>query len=516
MIRKIVIVGGGSAGWLTAGILAAELNTSTDSNISITLVESTEVSTIGVGEGTWPTMRASLAKIGIPEAEFIRECSASFKQGSKFVGWRTGARDEFYYHPFTLPKGAFQCNLFAAWQRQYGGLSFADAVCIQSQTSEQALAPKQTGAPEYAGALNYGYHLDAGKFSALLQKHCVERLSVRHVVDHVIQVNSNDKGDIQSLSTRDFGAIEGDLFIDCSGSRSLLLGQHFKIPWVDQSRFSLNDRAVALQVPYVSNGANIASATIATAQSAGWTWDIGLSSRRGVGYVYSSAHISDDAAESELRDYVAKSIGVAKAAEITSRKLSIEAGHRREFWHRNCVALGMSAGFIEPLEASALALVELSANFIRDEFPLSCETMPIVAQRFNKVFTYRWQRVVEFLKLHYVLTKRRDTAYWRDVSATETLPDGLKEMLALWSNRAPHIRDFIHVEEIFPAASYQYVLYGMGFKPQQPSLAKASDNLELGLSNIAHIQSLVPKHMGALPTNRQLIDHIMKSDAPKA
>lgn len=516
MIKKIVIVGGGSAGWLTAGILAAEFNASAESNISITLVESSEVNTIGVGEGTWPTMRASLAKIGISESDFIKECSASFKQGSKFVGWRTGAKTDFYYHPFTLPKGAFQCNLFAAWQQRYSNLSFADAVCIQSQTSEQALAPKQLEAPDYAGALNYGYHLDAGKFGALLQKHCVEKLHVRQVVDHVTQVNSGEDGNIVSLNTKESGAIAGDLFIDCSGSHSLLLGQHFKVPLVDQSRFSINDRAVALQVPYVSDAANIASSTIATAQSSGWTWDIGLASRRGVGYVYSSAHISDDAAEGELRDYVAKSVGAAKAAEISSKKLPIEAGHRKEFWHRNCVAIGMSAGFIEPLEASALALVELSANFIRDEFPLTRETMPVVAKRFNRIFAYRWQRVVEFLKLHYVLTQRLDTEYWRNVSATESMPAGLQELLELWSNRAPHIRDFIQVEEIFPAASYQYVLYGMGFKPGQASLPKASDNLELGLSNIGHIQSLVPKHMAALPTNRQLINHIMEFGAPKA
>lgn len=516
MIKRLVIIGGGSAGWLTAGILAAEFNASAESNISITLVESAEVSTIGVGEGTWPTMRASLAKIGISETAFIKECSASFKQGSKFVGWRTGAQADFYYHPFTLPKGAFQCNLFAAWQQQYSGLSFSDAVCIQSQTSEQALAPKQMGAPDYAGALNYGYHLDAGKFGALLQKHCVEKLGVHHMVDHITHINSNDMGDIASVSTRECGEIEGDLFIDCSGSRSLLLGQHFNIPLIEQTRFSINDRAIALQVPYINDDANIASATIATAHSAGWTWDIGLSSRRGVGYVYSSAHISDDAAESELRGYVAKSVGPLKAAEITSRKLSIEAGHRQEFWHRNCVAVGMSAGFIEPLEASALALVELSANFIRDEFPLTRATMPLVARRFNKIFAYRWQRVVEFLKLHYVLTQRKDTDYWRDASASETIPDGLNELLSLWSNRAPHIRDFIQVEEIFPAASYQYVLYGMGFRPRQSSLPKASDNLELGLNNIAQIQSLVPKHMTALPTNRQLINHLMKMDASKA
>ena len=509
LVKRIVIVGGGTAGWLTAGVLAAEFN-KPGSLIQISLVESPEVKTIGVGEGTWPSMRGTLEKIGISETQFIRECSAAFKQGSKFVGWKNGRDDDFYYHPFTVPQGFSEANLPLAWQTEFAGLSFCDAVCAQGYVCERGLAPKQITTPEYAGVINYGYHLDAGKFAQLLQRHCTEKLGVTHIQDHVESVNSAENGDISSLQLKSSGEIEGDLFIDCSGTHCLLLGQHFRIPFLDKKALSINDTAMATQIPYREETTPIASPTIATAQSAGWTWDIGLSSRRGVGYVYSSAHITDEQAERELRRYLAKSIGEAKAEEASARKISIQAGHRQLFWHKNCVAVGMSAGFIEPLEASALALVELSANMIRDELPMTREGMAIVAERFNKIFLYRWQRIMEFLKLHYVLTQRTDTEYWRDVVHPETIPDDLKKALVLWHQRPPYYRDFPQVEEIFPSASYHYVLFGMGFLPDAQGIAKKSDRIDIARGNIRDNIEKSRKYSAGLPSNRDLITHIFR------
>jgi glycine/D-amino acid oxidase-like deaminating enzyme len=225
-VKKIVIVGGGTAGWLTAGILAAEYKDNHLPEIKIVLVESPEVSTIGVGEGTWPSMRATLRKIGISETDLITQCAASFKQGSKFVGWKNGKENDVYHHPFTIPNGYLECNLFAAWQSQFSHLPFADVVSVQSYVSESSCAPKQVTTPEYAGVVNYGYHLDAGKFGELLQRHCVSRLGVAHILDHVTHVTSASDGDINAIHTEKLGAIEGDLFIDCTGTACLLLGQH--------------------------------------------------------------------------------------------------------------------------------------------------------------------------------------------------------------------------------------------------------------------------------------------------
>lgn len=510
IIKQIVIVGGGSAGWLTAGIIAAQHATKTPGGIQVTLVESPDVNTIGVGEGTWPSMRNTLQTIGISETDFIRECSATFKQGSKFVGWKNGRADDFYYHPFTTPTAYTHSNLAAAWQSHFSHMPFADAMCEQSHICEAGRAPKQIATPEYAGVVNYGYHLDAGKFGQMLQQHCTATLGVKHVLDHVTHINSTANGDIESIATKNSGAIAGDLFIDCSGLSCLLLGQHFQIPFIDKKQFSLNDSALAIQTPYSDEDLAIASPTIATAQEAGWIWDIGLSSRRGTGHVYSCAHMSDEKAEQILRAYIAKSVGEKKAETLSCRKLSIRAGHRQKFWHRNCVAVGMSAGFIEPLEASALALVEMSASMISDEMPVTRAAMTVVEKRFNARFDYRWARVVDFLKLHYVLTQRTDSDYWRDASNPVSTPEHLQELLQLWRYRAPYFNDFIQSEEVFPSASYQYVLYGMGFETQMRGYAKQRDNLSTAIKTIETTLVKAPKYIDNLPTNRELIEHVLK------
>jgi tryptophan halogenase len=514
-IKQIVIIGGGSAGWLTAGILAAEHRTNTETGIQITLVESPDVNTIGVGEGTWPSMRNSLQTIGISETDFIRECSATFKQGSKFVGWKNGRADDFYYHPFTIPNGYTKSNLVSAWQSRFATISFADAMCEQSHLCEAQRAPKQINTPEYAGVANYGYHLDAGKFGVILQKHCTQKLGVKHVLDHVTYINSTTDGDIESVATKNSGNIAGDLFIDCSGLSCLLIGQHFQIPFVDKKEFSINDSALAIQAPYAEESSSIASPTIATAQDAGWIWDIGLSSRRGTGHVYSSAHITDEAAEKTLRAYIANSIGEKKAEALSCKKLSIRAGHRQKFWHKNCVAVGMSAGFIEPLEASALALVEMSANMISAEMPATRDAMAVVEKRFNARFNYRWARVIDFLKLHYVLTQRTDSDYWRDASNPKCVPENLQELLTLWRHRPPYFNDFIQNEEVFPSASYQYVLYGMGFGTEQSTYPKLKNDMALSVKTIEGTLNKVSKYIAGLPSNRELIEHILKHEMIK-
>lgn len=508
MIKNIVIVGGGAAGWLTAGIIAADYAKTESKYIRVTLVESPDISTIGVGEGTWPTMRTTLRRIGLSETDFIRFCNASFKQGSKFVGWKSGEVGDNYYHPFTIPLGYSDADFHEIWQQSYSELSYDRTANIQADVSDSSLAPKTIAMPEFGGALNYGYHLDAGKFGELLKEHCTRKLGVTYVSDNVVDVNTADSGLILSVQTKVNGNLSGDLFIDCSGTHCLLLGKHYKVGFKDCSRYSANDAALAIQVPYPEENFPIASATIATAQSSGWTWDIGLSSRRGVGYVYSSAHISDDAAEQELRQYVSKSVGEDVAGSLSARKIPIRAGHREKFWHKNCVAIGMAAGFIEPLEASALALVELSASYIRDELPMNLESLPIVEKRFNRLFSYRWQKIIDFLKLHYVISGRRDTEYWQDMTRTESIPDSLQELLELWKCRAPIDNDFEQSLEVFPSASYQYVLYGMGY-PTQTGFKKVEENQRRNI--VRAIQNdLSERHrfMKGLPTNRDLLNKL--------
>ncbi len=513
-IKHLVILGGGSAGWLVAGLLAAEHKSKQPDALQITLVESPDVAAIGVGEGTWPSMRTTLSRIGLSETEFIRECNASFKQGSLFVGWRDGSASDRYYHPFTLPNGLGEANLYSAWRRSGLPQGFMPSFCEQAGLCDAARAPKQPATPEFAAVVNYGYHLDASKFGQMLQRHCTQKLGVNHILDHVVEVRSAASGDIAALVTREHGAIDGDLFIDCSGTACLLLGEHLGIPFVSKHQLSINDRAIATQVPYETEDSPIASATIGTAQTAGWTWDIGLSSRRGVGHVYSSAHISDEQAERELRDYLAQTIGAGKAEQLSTRKLHIQAGHRQKFWHHNCVAVGMAAGFIEPLEASALVMVELAAQFIRDELPLTRANMNIVAKRFNELFTYRWDSIVDFLKLHYVLSERRDSDYWCDQVRRETMSERLAQLLELWRYRVPSLRDFPLVEELFPAASYFSVIYGMGFETQLPDYERAMDKPDTARAKYEETQEKLKKYLRGLPSNRQLLTHLQHYNFP--
>jgi flavin-dependent dehydrogenase len=510
-LKEVVIVGGGSAGWLTAGVLAAEHGSGTGSGIRVTLVESPDVQTVGVGEGTWPSMRDTLRKMGVSESAFITGCDASFKQASRFARWVTGADDDVYYHPFVLPQGYGQVNTVPLWLSRYRGHRFADVASYQPHLCEMGKAPKQFATPEFAAVANYAYHLDAGKFGQFLQKFCTEQLGVRHVVDHVQGIAAADGGDIRALETASRGRIEGDLFVDCTGFSSLLLGQHYKVPFISRKSTLFCDTALAMQVQYASPDSPIASHTLSTAQSAGWIWDIGLPSRRGVGHVYSRAHTSDEQAERELIAYVEATGGQAGAP----RKISINPGHRQVFWHRNCVAVGISAGFIEPLEASALALVELSAAMISDELPATRELMDVVAKRFNERFSYRWDRIVEFLKLHYLLSRRSDTDFWIDNRRSETVPSRLLELLELWRYRAPSRRDFHEIEEIFPAASYQYVLYGMGFQPEQKGPERRSEDSARAEAQFREGDALTRKFLSGLPSNRELVDHVRMHGLPK-
>ncbi len=507
-INHIVVLGGGSAGWLTAGILAAEHKLKSNTGLSITVVESPDVKTIGVGEGTWPSMRETLRRMGVSEAEFLTECDASFKQASKFVGWVTGATGDFYYHPFSPPQGHGEVNLVPAWLALEGKPSFADVASYQLRLCEQGRAPKQNATPEFAAVANYAYHLDAGKFGEFMRKFCVEKLGVRHILAHVQSIESYENGDIKGLQTVEHGVVPGDLFIDCTGFASLLLGQHYGIPYLSTRDILFCDSALAVQVPYAAADSAIASHTISCAQKAGWIWDIGLPTRRGVGHVYSSAHMGDEEAERVLLAYVRRTSGTGVAAAGPARKLDLRPGHREIFWHRNCVAVGISAGFIEPLEASALALIEMSARMIADELPPTRELVDIVARRFNERFQYRWGRIVDFLKLHYLLNTRGDSDFWIDNRRPETVPARLEEELELWRYRAPSSRDFHEIEEIFPAASYQYVLYGMGFRPSQDNHERRLDDPAAALRCFQTTQQLAAKFLQGLPSNRQLIEHV--------
>ncbi|WP_249348602.1 tryptophan halogenase family protein [Pseudoalteromonas citrea] len=506
-VTRIVIIGGGSAGWLTAGVIAAHHG----EQVHVTLIESANIKTIGVGEGTWPTMRDTLQKIGITETDFMRSCDASFKQGSQFINWGSSQMPDNYYHPFSLPAGYIQGH--SAHVPRSSDLSFAHMLCPQATWCDAKLAPKLGSDKEFTGQGNYGYHLDADKFAKLLKKHCTEQLHVAHIVDEVIEVIGQCTDNIKAVITTTHGNVEGDLFIDCSGGAALLIDKHYKVPWLSQQQVLKNDSAVAVQVPHKSSECDINSCTLSTAQTEGWIWDIALPTRRGIGYTFASEFTDEHIAKAALLNYIKKQ-GLSKPDAEAIRTIKFNPGFRQTLWYKNCVAVGMSAGFLEPLEASALVMIELSAAYIAENLPQNPVHMETVAARFNREFSHHWQSAVAFLKLHYVLSNRADSEYWQTMRS-QGISKNLSELLALWRYQAPKHQDLPHSNDIFSVASYQYILYGMGFDTAitQPILSMQSETLfkDIQLS----VNRFAEQGKQTLPKNRALLLNIKNHGIPK-
>ncbi|MEL7537712.1 MAG: tryptophan halogenase family protein [Pseudomonadota bacterium] len=493
-IDHVVIVGGGTAGWLTACVIAAHHH-SADGGVRVSLIESSTIPTIGVGEGTWPTMKNTVQAIGIKESELFRRCHAAFKQGGKFVEWVHGDGD-FYYHPFTVPLGYGRLDL-APYVDDIA--NFAVAANYQQQVCEAGLAPRTLADGEYQGPCNYAYHVDAGALGELLRDHGIANLGIEHVVDTVTDVRLDEQGNIDRLQLEERGKYSGDLFVDCTGFAARLLGKAQGVAFRDVDDVLFNDRALAMQVPYASADSPLACHTVATAQNVGWIWDIGLTHRRGVGHVYSSAFMNDDEAEANLRRY----LGPAGNG-LDARRIKFRSGHRERFWQGNCVAVGLSAGFVEPLEATAIMLVEVAARYIAENLPPTRETLSITAKRFNQQMLYRWRRIIDFLKLHYTLT-RRSEPYWQAHADAKSVPDSLNEDLALWRSRGPIKADFDSAIELFPAASYQYVVYGMGFKPDFGRARHLHRKGDQAAQIRARNDKLAEQMLRSLPPHREYI-----------
>jgi tryptophan halogenase len=508
MTRRIVIVGGGTAGWLTAAYLARALAAQTEGGASITLVESPDIGILGVGEGTFPSIRNTLQRIGLDEAAFMADCNATFKQGIHFAHWRHApgeAGRDHYFHPFQTALQPDDLDLLPYWLIGHApeGLDWDEAAIVQKDIADRFLGPKRPIDQPYGGPLNYAYHFDATRFAKLL-RWAATQLGVVHVEDTVARVTQAENGDIVSITTRDHGDFCADLFIDCSGFRAELIGKTLQSPFVSCRDVLFCDRAVAMQVPYDRPDAPIPCYTISTAQKAGWTWDIGLDQRRGIGHVYSSSHMSDDEAETVIRRYIGRA---AEGRDVRSFKF--EGGYRPASWVKNCVAVGLSGGFFEPLEATGIVFAEVSAVLIANLFPWAGE-MESAARQFNRIMTQRYERAVDFLKMHYCLSRRTDSDFWRDNVNPATFPDSLKDYLDRWRTRPPSPMDFDMNYHTFGSASWQFVLYGMGFKTDISARAAVYSQKQRARAQFAEIRRQAGQAIQALPTHRALIDHLYK------
>jgi tryptophan halogenase len=507
-VNKVVIVGGGTAGWLTAGLLAAthSKQSSTGSRLSVTVIESDSIHPIGVGEGTWPTMRSTLAKIGIEEATLVQQASATFKQASKFVHWHTEGERTGYYHPFSAPQGSASVDITPYWLHNDSLNEYASDVCFQPSLCEQGLAPKLKADSKQSFSANYGYHLDAGKFINVLRDHCKKELGVEHIIDNVTDVAIDDTG-IKHVVTQNNDQVRGDIFVDCTGFSARLIEKALDVPMEDASTVLFSDSALVHQTAYSDEHQPIACHTLSTAQEAGWIWDIGLQNRRGTGYVYSSKFQSDDEATKTFTAYL-KSINPNEELPTSFRKINYKTGYRKRFWEKNCVAIGLSGGFLEPLEASSLMLIEQSAIQLAEQLPAYTQVMPHVASRFNRALSNKWQSAIEFLKLHYVLSNRNED-FWLENRTPQSIPKRLTSLLEEWQYRPILDSDFTDRDEAFSAQSYRYILYGMSPKTDLHQYVRAMSQYE-GANKHLHLnKALIAQLISRLPSHRGLIDTML-------
>ncbi|MBB3953744.1 tryptophan halogenase family protein [Novosphingobium sediminicola] len=450
-IRSVVVAGGGTAGWMAATYLAARLE---GRGIAVTVIESSTIGTIGVGEATVPAIRDFFKAIGLHDFDVLRATAGTPKLGIDFAGW--AGEDTRFFHPFGLyglpsrgvPFHHYWLKLaHAGLGRDLGDYS----LCTEMARNGTFMLPVDNPVNDLA-VFDWAVHFDASRFAAMLRDLGQQR-GVR-LIDDVIThtVRDDETGHITSLETQSGLAITGDLFIDCTGFRSLLLGEAMGSSWVDWTDMLPCDRAVAL--PCAASGGFDRPYTTSTARKAGWQWRIPLQHRVGNGYVYSSAHISDDEATATLR---ARLEGEALAEPNMIR---FGAGHRREFWRGNCVGVGLAAGFLEPLESTSITLIQTALEKLVDLFPdRACA--PALAGEFNRATTLEYERIRDFLILHYHANRRQGEPLWDQMRAAP-LPEKLAHKLSLWRARGKLVR---YEWEAFFDPSWLSMYAGFGLTP---------------------------------------------------
>lgn len=469
-IGNITIVGGGTSGWIVAAYLNHRLQWGLTGrkDVRITLIESPTVPTIGVGEATVPTLKGTLRILEISEAEFMTRTNATLKLGIRFDNWqrRADGMPYSYVHPFTGGATVRGRNPGYSFRR-YGlpgretahGDDFLDTISHARAAMDQVKGVRGLDDPEFSGPLQYAYHLDAALFAEFLKDLCVSR-GVEHVRDDVDGVSHDERGHIASLRLRNGGDWPVELVIDCTGFRGLLINEAMDEPFLPLSEYLLNDRAIPIQVRR-ERPRTIVPATISTAMDSGWSWRVPLRSRDGTGYVYSSAFVSDDEA---LEEFGRKLGGVEQLTP--PRVLKMRVGHSRRSWVKNCVAIGPSSGFLEPLESTAIMSIELATRWLLQNFPTADFEAPLLRQ-FNRNVERFYDEVRDFLGLHFALSNRDDTPYWRAVRNEAKLSDALRENLAVWKHVLPSIAD-ARTDTIFSHWSVQSVLFGKGFYDDAP------------------------------------------------
>ncbi len=490
-LRKVVIVGGGTAGWMTAAALGRFLTR--DGQTEVTLVESEAIGTVGVGESTIPQINIFNRMLGLDENDFVRKTKATFKLAIEFVDWK--AIGHSYHHPFG-PYGVDMeaVSFHAYWLKLHGQGLEPDlgAYSLNAVAARQNRFMRPNGqANSPLGAIAYAFQFDAGLYARYLRDYAEARGIVRQEGRIATVQQDGLTGFVTSVTLESGAIIDGDLFIDCSGFRGLLIEQTLQTGYEDWSQWLLNDRAVA--VPCTLGGSN-APVTRATARPAGWQWRIPLQHRLGNGYAYSSAHISEDEATAYL---LAHLDGEPLAAP---NQIRFTAGRRKKSWNKNVVAIGLSAGFMEPLESQSIHLIQVGIARLLAMFPDRDFRQPDI-DRYNRVMAFEYEKIRDFIILHFKATQRNDTPYW-DYLREMPIPDYLTDKIAMFES---HGRIFRENDELFNDTSWFAVMVGQGLLPRgyDPMVEVMSDE-EL-LRRMADIKAVIAKSAEVMPGHFEFI-----------
>lgn len=486
---RIVIVGGGTAGWMAGSLMAHHWGAAAQ----VTVLESPDIGIIGVGEGSTPQFKAFFDRLGITESTWMPQCNATYKAGIRFDGWSARPGYESYFHPFAtaLDSHTAPAFFFNSRARRTGRdvCAHGDRFFVSQRLAAMRLCPIPSD--NFPFAIGYGYHFDATLVGRFLRDYATAELGVTYLERTVGSVELTDDGSIRSLTCEGGERFEGDVFVDASGFRGLLIQQALGEPFIAFADNLFNDRAVAIPTPLDATG-GLPCETRSTALSAGWAWAIPLTNRTGNGYVYSSRYLSAEQAEAELRDH----LGIGDTGE--ARHLSMNVGRVARSWVKNCLAAGLSQGFIEPLEATALHIVQATVEGFIAAYD---ERGDAGRDAFNERIGARYDGIRDYIVAHYRVNGRTDTPYWRDNAANQNLSDNLKAMMTAWFTGADMEAEIarLGIGGYYGALSWHCLLAGYGQFPDDAKMGPPEAGLPL--ADMAAIDDFISRCI------RNFIDH---------
>ena len=481
-VRRVVICGGGTAGWMAAAGIAKVLG----KRLDIKLIESDEIGTVGVGEATIPTLMNFHNLLEINEQEFMAETQATFKLGISFEGWRDVKQD--YIHSFGMTGvDHWTAGFQHFWHKgvERGLASDYGDYCLELKAS---LENRFAHLPD--NGMNYAYHLDAGRYAKFLRKLCEPR-GVQRIEGKIVRYTKQDNGDVRSIVLESGQEIEGDMFIDCTGFRGLLIGEAMNEPMEDWSQWLFCDRAIAVQTESVGDAVPL---TRSMAHQAGWQWRIPLQHRVGNGIVYSSRYLDDDAAQKQLL------ANVKGRTLVTPRVIKFKPCQRKNTWKGNVVAIGLSSGFLEPIESTSIHLIQRSVVRLMQTFPSNGISQHDIDE-YNTQCNHEIEHIRDFIILHYHVNNRTDSQFWID-SREMSIPASLQHRIDLFRETG---RVFRVPNELFAENSWIQVMLGQGIMPvshHQTADLMGDEELKHFLGNI---KSKIDRTVVQLPTHQAYV-----------